>query len=125
MNILLATTRYPELEEFISGLDRKKYNPVPASTGQEVLDLVGSIKPVLVILDENLPGCEPMELVRKIAGLDAMVNTAVITSMNRKEFHEKSEGLGVLAALPADPGPDDARQLILNLEKVFVAHTGT
>lgn len=119
MKVLLATARSRELEDFISGLDLKKNEPVVAESGQEALNMVGSIKPALVIVDDKLPDYEALELVREIVRLDAMVNTAVITGMSGKEFHEKSEGLGVICALPRDPGPEDARKLILNMEKVY------
>ncbi len=119
MKILLVTTRSNELAGFISGLDLKKHEPVLAESGRNALDFVRSIKPALVIVDKSLPDYEPLELVKEISRVDAMVNTAVITEMSRKEFHEKSEGLGVLSALPGDPGTEDARKLLLDMNRVL------
>jgi len=119
MKILLVTTRSDELQEFISGLNLKNRKPVLAESGTRALELVGSIKPDLVVLDGNLPDYNAMTLIREIVTLDAMINTAVITRMTGKEFHEKSEGLGVLQALPENPGSEDARKLILNMETLL------
>lgn len=125
MNILLVTPRPDELKEFISGLALKNREPVLAENGQDALDLVGSIKPDLVVVDDNLPDCKSIALIREIVTRDAMVNTAVITSMERDDFHEKSEGLGVLQALPENPVSEDARKLILKVEKIIKMNTPT
>jgi DNA-binding response OmpR family regulator len=121
MKILLVTTRSDQLAEFISGLDLNKHEPVLAESGRDALDFVHSIKPDLVIVDKNLPDYDSLDLVREIVRADAMVNTAVITEMNRKEFHEKSEGLGVLSALPGNPGNEDAGKLLLNMKNILMA----
>jgi DNA-binding response OmpR family regulator len=120
MKILLATTRAHELEEFISGLGLEEHEPLAAESGQEVMSLVSSIKPALVIVDDSLPGYDALEVVRKIVSQNPMVNTAVITDMKSGQFHEQSEGLGVLCALPQNPGPEDARKLIRDTQKILM-----
>lgn len=121
MKILLVTTRSDQLAEFISGLDLNKHEPVLAESGESALDYVHSIKPDLVIVDKNLPDYDSLDLVREIVRADALINTAVITEMNRKEFHEKSEGLGVLSALPGDPGTEDATKLLQDMQNIYTA----
>jgi len=39
-------------------------------------------------------------LVREIISANAMVNTAVVSPLCDADFHDKSEGLGVLCRLP-------------------------
>ncbi len=110
--ILLATPRYHELEEFVFALAREEHDPVTVGSGNDALDLVASLSPDLVIVDEGLPDREPLDLVREIAGLNARVNTAVITDLNKEEFHAGSEGLGVLCSLPGKPGAEEASRLV-------------
>ena len=50
--------------------------------------------------------------------VNAMVNTAVVTAMDEEEFHEASEGLGVLSSLPQEPGADAAKGLLDRLASV-------
>lgn len=90
-----------------------------ATSEAEVLDLVRDKRPDLVIFDSG--GSEPdsLALVRKTISVDAKVNTAVVSSLSESDFHEKSEGLGVLCALPPRPGPGDAAVLLRKLRAVL------
>lgn len=119
MKILLTTARADDLKDFVSGLSLEEHKLLLAESVQEVLDIVPSQKPILIIIDENLPGSDTFELIRNILGLDAMVNTAVLTDMDQKDFHEAGEGLGILMSLPLDPGEEHGRQLISKLRQVL------
>ncbi|MCA1742425.1 MAG: hypothetical protein ABR542_00815 [Desulfonatronovibrio sp.] len=119
MKILLATARANDLESFVSELSLEKNDPLLAESVQEVLDIVPKQKPSLIIIDENLSGPETFKLIQNILSLDAMVNTAVLTDMDKKDFHEAGEGLGILMSLPLNPGKEDGRELISNLKQVL------
>ena len=75
--------------------------------------------PHLVIIDANLPDTPPLELVQKLLMVNAMVNTAVISPLAEEEFHEASEGLGVLCRLPLEPGTAEAADLLRKLRKLL------
>ena len=60
-----------------------------------------------------------MELVQKLLLVNAMVNTAVVSSLSDEEFHEASEGLGILGRLPNDPGMSDAVEMLHKLKTVL------
>lgn len=47
--------------------------------------------------------------------INAMVNTAVVSPLSDEEFHEASEGLGILVRLPLEPGADEACELLRRL----------
>jgi hypothetical protein len=51
--------------------------------------------------------------------VNAMVNTAVVSPLSDQEFHEASEGLGVLARLPLMPDKRDAARLLHKLRQLF------
>jgi hypothetical protein len=72
-----------------------------------------------VIIDADLPDTAPLDLVQKLLMVNAMVNTALVSSLSDEEFHEVSDGLGVLGRLPNKPGMSDAGGLLHKLRTVL------
>ena len=66
----------------------------------------------LVIVDENLGDMTGVELVRRLLGVNALVNTALVSTESQEDYHEHSEGLGVLMQLPSDCGKKEAVALV-------------
>jgi hypothetical protein len=65
-----------------------------------------------VVVDSQLPDFKPLDLALEIIKVNAMVQTAVVSSLPDEDFHEQSEGLGVLARIPPDPSAEDAVEVI-------------
>ena len=87
-------------------------------TGTEALEAGYNFAPHLMVID-SLPDTEPLSLVQKLLTVNAMVNTAVVSPLTDEEFHEASEGLGILGRLPVEPGTDEAAGLLDKLRKVL------
>lgn len=120
LHILLATTRLEATHPFVETLSADPQVRLDrASSAVEVLHAVHSAAPDLVIIDHKLPDAEPLALVSEILLVNAMTNSAVVSPLSEEEFHEASEGLGVLASLPLDPSKDDALQLLDRLRKIL------
>ena len=51
--------------------------------------------------------------------INASVHTAVVSDMDPDEFHEATEGLGILMPLPTSPKADDAERLLKALAGVM------
>ena len=66
-------------------------------SGTEALAAVRAACPHLVVVDSDLPDTDPLGLVKKLLMVNAMINTAVISPLSEEQFHEASEGLGVVA----------------------------
>ena len=75
--------------------------------------------PHLVIIDVDLPDIAPLDLVQKLLMVNALVNTVVVSPLSDEEFHEASEGLGILGRLPNDPGMSDADEMLHKLRMVL------
>lgn len=90
-----------------------------AASGAEVLSILRTKCPHLVIVDSGVPDADSLELVRKMIGINAMVNAAVVSSLSEEAFHEKSEGLGILCRLPPNPSADDSAALLRKLRGVL------
>jgi DNA-binding NarL/FixJ family response regulator len=118
--IVLATSRPQALEAFAAALSSNPEVQVQfAPNGAAALEATRTVAPQLVIIDQGLADAEPLELVQKLLIVNAMVNTAVISPLSEDEFHEASEGLGVLASLPETPGAAEAADLLNKLQTVL------
>jgi DNA-binding response OmpR family regulator len=120
LQIVLATVRPKAWQEFAqalvstSGVQLKQ-----VASGAEALEVVRRAGPHLVIIDSALPDAAPLSLVRELLMVNAMVNTAVVSPLSDEEFHEASEGLGVLGRLPEAPTPNDADDLLQKLRMIL------
>ena len=120
LRIVLATARPQALEAFAAALSSNPEVQVQfAPSGAAALDATRTAVPQLVIIDKGLSDAEPLELVQKLLMANAMVNTAVVSPLSEDEFHEASEGLGVLVRLPEDPGAAEAADLLNKLQTVL------
>ncbi len=117
---VLVTPRREALRSFSDALSSdSEVRLEQVNPSAEALAAVRAAAPHLVIIDSDLPDAAPLELVRKLLMVDAMVNTAVISPLTEAEFHEASEGLGVLGRLPDVPDRRDATELLQKLRMVL------
>jgi len=57
-----------------------------------------------------------IEFMKKLLPINPMINCAAVSPLPPEEFHEASEGLGVLVQLPVAPGKLDAENLLKRLD---------
>ena len=69
---------------------------VRAESGENGLDMASSDAVDLVVTDENLGDMTGLEFASRLLSLNPMINCASISGLSPKEFHEASEGLGLL-----------------------------
>lgn len=67
--------------------------------------------PGLTIIDETLDDRTGIAIARDVIMKNAMANIALVSELSEAGFHEASEGLGVVAQLPASPDEGDADRL--------------
>jgi hypothetical protein len=116
MLILIATPRAAALSAFADALAQGTGAELRfADSWSNALATVKTLAPAFVVLDEGLTGGGPLDLARQLVMVNAMVNVAVVSSLSDEEFHEASEGLGILAPIPAAPTAQDGEAL----SKVF------
>jgi len=112
MGILVATARAESLSGFMTALAVESGLDVEvAVSGAATLEKVKTNPPKLVVIDEGLSDLKPMDMVREILMVSAMTLTAVVTSMTEDDFHEASEGYGILKGLPTEPTLEDGKEL--------------
>lgn len=120
LHILLATARPEAFHSFCELLlSAPEVSLDHAMSGTEALIAVRKASPHLVVIDSELPDFDAFDLVRELLVADAMIGTAVVSPLSEEEFHEASEGLGVLARLPVEPRGADAAELLDKLRRVL------
>ncbi len=116
LNILLITTRGENLRAFVEGISEDpQVRLEQAAAAAQALERVRTAAPHLVIVDSTTEGLDWLEVVRRIIGVNAMANTAVVSSLSDADFHDRGEGLGILCRLPPAPGAEDAKSLLEKL----------
>ncbi|MFO7555585.1 MAG: response regulator [Desulfobacterales bacterium] len=119
LKILLVTTEKEPFSEFAAVLEKKDdVELFWALNGHEALETI-SLNPIdLVIVDENIGDMTGIEFIKKLLPINPMINSAAVSPLAPEEFHEASEGLGVLVQLPIRPGHDEAQDLLNRLKKL-------
>ena len=120
MIILLVTSDKESLADFSSALVQdNKAELLIAASGGEALNILANRNINLVITDENLKDMTGLEFVRKLVTINPMINCAALNSLSHDDFHEASEGLGILMQLPSSPGQKNASDLLRHLNKIL------
>jgi DNA-binding NarL/FixJ family response regulator len=113
------------LDIFISTL--KKNNDIEliyANSGETALKNIKDNAIDLVISDEEVGDMSGLAFIRKLISVNPLINCVAVSSLSEKDFHEASEGLGVMNHLPVNPGADDAEELLKNLRLIKGLESG-
>ncbi len=89
-----------------------------ADSGSAVLDLISNAPVDLVVADEDCGDMSGLDLAFKMLSVNPMINCAVLSALTHDDFHEASEGLGLLAQLSLQPDAEQAEDLLLRLKKI-------
>jgi len=89
-----------------------------AESGEKALGMVSDIAVDLVVTDERLGDMTGLEFAGKLLSINPMVNCASVSNLSPENFHEASEGLGLMAQLPFQPGKEDAKKLLQSLKQL-------
>jgi two-component SAPR family response regulator len=106
---------------FISSVSEysEKTEILRANSGNEALDMIVNKTINLVIIDESLGDMTGLEFAKKLISINPMVDCAVVSSLSSKDYHEASEGLGLIMQLPVKPEKRHLEQLLLQANKII------
>jgi CheY-like chemotaxis protein len=124
LKILLASQhpdRFQTLQAELSARHPVSFSQ--AVDGDTALERVRKGTVDLVIVDEGLGEMAGAELVRRILDINAMINTALVSSASPEDFHERTEGLGILMPLPPACGKTEAIELLACLDRLGLLAT--
>ena len=123
-NIVIVTSRKEDLGDFGRALEtaEKRISLQWVGSGSDALAVASESTPDLLVVDETLADMDGLTLIRKLLGINAIINTTLISPLSSSEFHKATEGLGILSNLPLSPGEIDAREILTRLAEVVVPH---
>jgi len=100
---------------------------ITVGSSSEAISLAQKNCPLAMVIDQNALDKPLAEMVREIMVIDAMINVACLSDLPEDEFHEKTEGLGILMQLSPNPDVSEAFQLASRIRQVSTTQgvTGT
>ncbi len=119
LKILLVFSDDHLNDDFVNEiLQTKNTEVVIVGSGEMALELISKNQFDLAVTAETLSDMAGIELIKKLVKIDPVINTAVASDLSIKDFHEATEGLGVLRAIPIRADSDDAQHLLNYLGKI-------
>ena len=86
-----------------------------AESGEKALDIASDTAIDLVVTDERLGDMTGLEFAGRLLSVNPIINCASVSHLSPENFHEVSEGLGLMAQLPIQPSKEDAEELLQRL----------
>jgi DNA-binding NarL/FixJ family response regulator len=119
LRVLFIAKDLTQFSALIAGLQRQpEIELLPAKTGTAGLSLLKGKQIDVAIVDEQLGDMSGIAFVKQLVKINPLVDTAIVSALTAEEFHEATEGLGVLMQLPREPQDKDAETLLATLEKI-------
>ena len=113
IKILIISERQEKLADFTKALEKdREVDLLTATAVEDAINMAEYHAPALIVVDEQVGDLSGVDLVRRLIGVNAFLNTAVLSASTDEDFHLRSEGLGILARLPIHPGDKDALRML-------------
>lgn len=119
LHILLVSRNTTSISALKAGFEENDVQTAWAESGRHALSKLAERNFDLVVTDENLGDMTGLEFIKAFIAQKPMVNCAVVSSLLPEDFHEASEGLGILMQLPVNPGHEYAGKLLEHLKKIL------
>jgi CheY-like chemotaxis protein len=121
IKLLLVTPDNQSFHDFIFALtENDDVELSRAAAGRKALAVLSENPVDLVIVDASVGDMTGIEFMKKLLSINPIINCAAVSPLPPEEFHEASEGLGVLAQLPVAPGKPDAENLLKRLKDLKI-----
>ncbi len=119
INILIASMDKLSLADLKEGFEENNVRISWAKSCDSVIAMLQNNKFDLIVTDEKLINMNGIKCIEKLILFNPLLNCAAISSLSPNDFHEASEGLGILMQLPEKPGKEDAVKLLDHLNTIL------
>jgi CheY-like chemotaxis protein len=116
--VLIVSSDIQRLTDFAEVFRVSGLEVVWEESAADALQRIRQGRPSLVIWDEYLEDMTALEAIQRLLGVDATINSAVISRLDPEKFHSQSEGLGVMAHIPFHPTKMSALEVIEALKRI-------
>ena len=124
LNVILAGSG-DRFDDFKAGLDTTRVAAIyQRNAGYDILAMLQSEKVEIVAVDNELSDMSGLDLVNRIAERHPFVNTALVSDSTKEDFHEETEGLGVLTQISNPPDKASAEDLLAQYAKIWGYQSG-
>ncbi len=89
-----------------------------AESGEKALEIASDTAIDLVVTDERLGDMTGLEFAGRLLSVNPIINCASVSHLSPENFHQVSEGLGLMAQLPIQPSKEDAEKLLQRLRNL-------
>lgn len=86
-----------------------------AASGEKALNIASNTAIDLVVTAESLGDMTGLEFASRLLSVNPTIHCASVSHLSPENFHKVSEGLGLMAQLPIQPGKEDAEELLRHL----------
>ncbi|MFC1577457.1 response regulator [Thermodesulfobacteriota bacterium] len=119
LKILLVSIDKTSMSALKAGFEEHDVQTGWAESGGDALSMIAQRDFNLVVTDENLGDMTGLEFIKNVVSQNPMVNCAAVSTLLPEDFHEASEGLGILMQLPVRPKPEYAKELLEHLKSIL------
>ena len=117
MTVMLVSTRKDFIPFVSDSTDHAEI--LRANSGNAALTLIKDKTVNLIIADESLGDMAGLEFAKKLISINPMINCALVSSLSPEDFHEASEGLGLMMQLPVQPEKQHIEQLLKQVDTII------
>mmetsp|Transcript_4917 Transcript_4917/g.2741 ORF Transcript_4917/g.2741 Transcript_4917/m.2741 type:complete len:123 (+) Transcript_4917:8133-8501(+) len=117
--VLLISPTKTSLFNLAATLEDNNIYVAWAESGSIAFSMISEKTFDLVITDESLGDMTSLEFAKKLVTVNPMINCAVVSSLSSEDFHEASEGLGILMQLPPQPDKIHTENLLQHLNNIL------
>ena len=100
---MIAVPDKEKLSDFTAELKKHNFEIIFADSGAGALAELSNNNIDLVIVNDKLCDMSGFQFLEKTVSAYPMINSVVLSSLSKENFHKASEGLGVLMQLPSNP----------------------
>lgn len=119
LRVVLASNMADRMTAFGAGLSLyADVEMFQAESAERVLQLLGGHTIDLIVIDRVVSDMAGLEVAKMVARLYPFVASVLVSERSEDEFHEETEGLGVLMRLSDPPVKDSALQVLQQMEKI-------
>ena len=116
LKLLLVSPDKDSLSAFASALVKDADVDLSwAESGERALEIASHANIDLAVTEERLGDMTGLEFAGRLLSVNPMITCASVSSLSAENFHEASEGLGLMAQLPIQPGKEHAEELLQRL----------
>jgi len=119
IQLLFITTQKARFAGLSASVESRGGNATWADSGHQALETIKQTPADLVVVDEDLGDMRGLAFIRQLVAVNPMINCALVSSLSHEDYHEASEGLGILMQLPPEPSADDGERLMAQLNQIL------